>query len=110
MDMYLHDSADTFRFVLRGDLTAAGAEQLYGAWETAKSILIGRELTVDVTDITKADPAGIELLSRMRESGARITAARPPACEELLPFFDIPAAAPCETSATPLRSLPVLLE
>lgn len=108
MDMYLHDSADAFRFILRGDLTAAGARQLEGAWETAKSILEGKALTVEISGVTRADPAAIELLSRMRDSGARITAARPPECEDLLRFFGIPAAAPRDASATPPRSFAAL--
>ena len=92
MDMHLHDNRDTFRFVLRGELTEAGAQQLRWAWEAAKSILNGKALSVDISAVTKAEPAGIDLLSRMRKSGARITAVGPPESEELLRLFDIRAA------------------
>ena len=94
MQMYQHDSSDMFRIVLIGELGESGVRQLRWAWETAKSILRGKELSVDVSAVTKADPTAVDLLSRMRESGARITAARQPECEELLRLFDNPAPAP----------------
>ena len=75
MDMYQHDSPDSLRFVLRGDLTDAGVQQLQFAWETAKSVLKGKELIIEVSGLRTVDHAGRELLIRMRESGARITAA-----------------------------------
>ena len=75
MDMYQHDSPNSFRFVLRGDLTDAGVQQLQFAWETAKSILNGKELIIEVSGLRRVDHAGSDLLARMRESGARITAA-----------------------------------
>lgn len=94
MDMYQHDSPSDFRFVLHGELTNAAAQQLQWAWETAKSILNGKQLIIEVSGVTKADCAGIDLLIRMRESGARITVARQPECQELVQVVDISAAAP----------------
>ena len=54
MDMYQHDSPNSFRFVLRGDLTDAGVQQLQFAWETAKSILNGKELIIEVSGLRKS--------------------------------------------------------
>ena len=44
-------------------------QHLERAWTTAKSILEGKELVVDVSGLTNVDPSGVDLLSRMRESG-----------------------------------------
>ena len=89
MDMYQHDSSKKFRFVLKGELGETGAQQLSWAWKTAKSILNGKELIVEVSEIRSAHPAALEVLSRMRDAGARIHAARPPECEGLLRFLDL---------------------
>jgi ABC-type transporter Mla MlaB component len=94
MDMYQHDSATTFQFVLRGELADDSVWNLEHAWTTAKSILDGKELVVEVSGITSADSSGIALLSRMRESGARLTAALPPASEGVLRSLGLPVAAP----------------
>jgi len=94
MEMLLHDSATTFRFVLRGELAGGRVQDLEQAWTTAKSILAGKEVVVDVSGITDADESGVDLLSRMRESGARLTAALPPKSEELLRSLGLPVAAP----------------
>ena len=94
MDIYQHDSAETFRFVLKGELAKIEVQQLQCAWETAKSILNGKDLIIEVSGVRKVDSAGVELLTRMRESGAQIVAARAPGCEDLLRFSDKPRAMP----------------
>ena len=94
MEIYQHDSAAMFRFVLSGRLAGDRVRDLEYAWTTAKSILNTKELVVDVSGISYADGAGVGLLSRMRESGARLAAALPPESEELLRFFGLPAAEP----------------
>jgi ABC-type transporter Mla MlaB component len=94
MDMYQHDSADTFRFVLKGKLAKIEAQQFQCALETAASILDGKDLIIEVSGITKVDAAGVELLTRMRESGAQIIAARVPKSQDLVPFLDKPLAVP----------------
>ena len=93
MEMYQHDNAAMFRFVLRGALTGGWVPELEHAWTTAKSILDGRDLAVDVSGMTNADESGVELLFRMRASGARLTAPLPPASEELLRSLGVPVAA-----------------
>jgi len=94
MEMYLHDSAAMFRFVLHGDLKGGRVPELEHAWTTAKSVLNDRDLVIDVSGITNADQFGVELLSRMRDSGARLTAPLPLASEEFLQSLGVPVAAP----------------
>jgi hypothetical protein len=94
MEMYQHDSAPMFRFVLRGNLAGHAVPELEHAWTTAKSILNGRDLLVDVSGVTDADEFGVDLLFRMRDSGARLTAPLPPASEEFLRSLGVPVAAP----------------
>jgi ABC-type transporter Mla MlaB component len=95
MDMYQHDSATMFQFVLRGELIGDRVRDLEHAWNTATSILAGKELVVDIAGITNADPSGVDLLSRMRESGARLSAALPPESEGFLRSLGVSVAAPC---------------
>jgi ABC-type transporter Mla MlaB component len=94
MDIYQHDTATVFRFVLRGELGGDAVLDLEHAWTTAKSILDGKELVVDVSGIANADASGIDLLSRMRESGARLSAALPPVSQPTLHSLGVPVAAP----------------
>ncbi len=94
MEIYQHDSAAMFRFVLRGDLTRDQVESLEHAWTTAQSILNGKPLVVELSGITSADEFGVNLLSRMRKSGAGLTAALPPESEALLRALGVPVPAP----------------
>jgi len=88
MELYLHDHVATFRFVLRGELNASSARELEHAWQTASSVTAHKAVVVDVTALTRADSAGMDLLARMRRSGAVLTAsasaAQSAAQEELL--------------------------
>ena len=54
MSIYQHDSAETFRVVLKGDLDKSSAQHLQWAWETVKSILDGKELVIGVSDVRMA--------------------------------------------------------
>jgi anti-anti-sigma regulatory factor len=76
MDLYQHDSATIFRFVLRGELSGRSVEDLEHAWQTAVSTAAGKEFVVDTSGVTGMDATGQELLGRMRERGARVIAAR----------------------------------
>ena len=98
VQMYQHDGAEVFRFVLSGELCGNAVQQLEWAWETAKSILDGKELIVDVSGIANADPLGLELLIRMRAAGGRITADLPPVSLDLLAQLGVPALAPRSAS------------
>jgi len=94
MDMYLHDSATAFRFVLRGALIGEHVAGLRHAWTTAQSILGTKELVVDLSGITTADVAGFEMLSEMRHSGARLVGGPSPASADFLRSLGMPAVAP----------------
>lgn len=98
MDIYQHDSAAMFRFVLRGRLNGDQVQDLECAWTTAKSILAGKDLAVDISGLVDADRAGLDLLFRMRTSGARLTAALPPESEDLLRSLGVSAEARRERS------------
>ncbi|MGE5644604.1 MAG: STAS domain-containing protein [Acidobacteriota bacterium] len=72
MDMYQHDGATTFRFVLRGELSGKAVEELEQAWQTAQSVARGKEFVVDISGVTATGAAGAALLVRLREMGARV--------------------------------------
>ena len=93
MDMYLHDSATSFRFVLRGELMGGHVAGLRHAWITAQSILGTKELVVDLSGITTADVGGFETLREMRHSGARLIGPLP-ASANWLESLGVPAVAP----------------
>jgi ABC-type transporter Mla MlaB component len=101
MDIYQHDSAAMFQFVLRGELIGDRVRELEHAWNTAKSILKGKELVIDISGITNADPSGIDLLSRMRESGARLTPALPSEPGDVLHSWGVPVPASGQHDGTP---------
>ena len=101
MQMYLKDSASTFEFVLRGELTGDAVEGLEHAWITAKSILRGKDVLIDVSALTDADSGGIDLLHRMAGSGARLRAAKPPHFPEFLRFLGVVAATPPRYGSRP---------
>ena len=104
MDMYLHDSATRFRFVLRGELTGSDVARLRHAWTTAQSILGTKELVVDLSGITTADVGGFETLREMRHSGARLIGKPLPASADCLGSLGTPAVAPvCQRSNAFMR-------
>jgi hypothetical protein len=92
MQLYQHDSSSTFRFVLRGSLEGSWVQELEHAWITAASVLRGKELVLDVSGLTGTDENGLNLLSRMRESGARLMADTPPEAPGRCRWLGIPAA------------------
>ena len=105
MKMLQHDSATMFRFVLQGELTGHGVRELEHAWTTARSILGAKALEVEISGITVADAGGVELLSRMRETGARLNAALPPESVEFIRSMGIPMAAPVRSCSAWILSV-----
>jgi hypothetical protein len=71
-NFYQHDGPTTFRFVLHGRLDHVAAVELEHAWLSATSVLRGKELVLDLTSLDDADEAGLALMSRMQEAGARV--------------------------------------
>lgn len=94
MELYQHDGPDMFRFELRGGVSGAAVYDLEQAWNTAASILRGKQLIVDVSAVTNADAGGLDLLIRMRASGARLIAALPPKSQQFVRLLGLPAATP----------------
>ena len=77
---YMHDGSTTFRFKLAGNLSDAGARELQQAWRTASSIIDGKELIVDISQLTGIGDAGRTLLSTWQLQGGIVVADRAAAC------------------------------
>jgi len=90
VEIYQHDGATAFRFQLKGRLDGAQVENLEHAWRCASSVLRGKELVIDISGLTGADPRGVALLSRLRESGARIVGPAPLQLAEFATALGIP--------------------
>jgi len=71
---YMHDGPRTFRFELSGSLAGAEVSKLAQAWRTASSTFDGKDLAVDLTFLTSADPSGRELLRHWSREGAHLIA------------------------------------
>ena len=93
MELYQHDSPESFRFVIRGALNGAGVTELEHAWSTVRSVLGTKTLIVDVSGVSGTDRAGVELLSCMRDAGACLTGALPLESESRVRSFRAPEAA-----------------
>ncbi len=96
MQIYQHDSAAMFRFVLQGELCAADVPDLEWAWTTARSVATRKEFVIDVSGITAADTPGVELLRRMQDAGARLTASGRRKSEALVRELGLPETEPEE--------------
>ena len=67
---YIHDTVETFRLQLLGELTEAEVEELKGCWRTAKSTLGNRKLLLDLRRLKSVDDAGKQWLAVMSTEGA----------------------------------------
>src|SRR6478736_4177805 len=68
MEMFQHDSVTMFRFVLEGEPTSDGVQELEHTWTTARSILGTKALAVELSGITSADTGSLPKCWR-HESG-----------------------------------------
>jgi ABC-type transporter Mla MlaB component len=68
---YIHDQSDSLRFQLAGDLTQETTRDLEQARQTAWSVIGGRSLIVDVTNVKSADEGGREFLEQWHATGAQ---------------------------------------
>jgi hypothetical protein len=48
LDYYIHDEADALRLQIEGDPAGPDVASLEQAWKTAKSVLDGRKLVIDL--------------------------------------------------------------
>lgn len=78
MAIYQHDLASAFRLQILGALRDGTVTELERCWVTARSIMDGKELVVDLRGLTESDEAARALLDRMQAAGARIETARTP--------------------------------
>lgn len=67
---YIHDSVTECRLQLLGDLTRAQVTELSGCWETARTTLGNRRLSLDVRRLKSADAEGKRWLEQMAKEGA----------------------------------------
>ena len=74
MELYQHDGAKEFRFQICGELTDGCADELEEAWHTAASALRGKEIQLDITELTSVSARGMQVIDRMRSEGARVVA------------------------------------
>ena len=77
MELYQHDRSSVFRMVLRGSLKGLWVNELEHAWMTATSILKGKDFVIDISGLTGIDISGLQLLSRIRAAGSRLTGEPP---------------------------------
>ena len=73
---YIHDSVDTFRIELVGELTASEVEELTGCCQTASATIRRRQVVLDVRRLKSVDEGGRSWLSNMAAQGARYAANR----------------------------------
>ena len=76
-------------------------------FDTPGPPILGTEqlIVVDISGVKDADGSGLELLSAMRDSGARLVAALPLESPELVRSMGIPIAASPAPSTHPLLAL-----
>jgi anti-anti-sigma regulatory factor len=61
-------------FIIEGRLEGAHVTELENCWQTTISTESDHSLLVDLTDTTFVDACGKQLLTRMRQGGARLLA------------------------------------
>ncbi len=67
---YIHDSVESCRLQLLGELSEAEVPELTGCWRTAKSTLGSRKLFLDLRNLRALDPAGKRWIISMANDGA----------------------------------------
>lgn len=70
----IHDSPGEFRLRLEGRLAGPWVRELELCWQTARSTLHHRAVTVDLRDVDFVDHAGERLLADLHQHGAKFLA------------------------------------
>src|ERR1017187_9667208 len=73
----LHDTPEGLRFQLEGHLVGPWVNELEQCWRTAASIRGGRDVLLDLREVTFIDDAGKELLTRLQGEGVQFAARGP---------------------------------
>lgn len=68
---YIHDSVAACRLQLIGEFTEQDVAELDGCWRTAKTILGGRRVVLDLQSVTAVDETGKRWLASMGSEGAQ---------------------------------------
>lgn len=68
---YIHDSVEACRLQLIGEFTEQDVAELDGCWRTAKTIVGGRKVVLDLRGVTAVDETGKRWLASMGSEGAR---------------------------------------
>lgn len=67
---YIHDSVESCRLQLLGELAESDVAELTGCWATAKTILGNRKILVDLRKLRTVDDAGRRWIISMANQGA----------------------------------------
>jgi hypothetical protein len=68
---YIHDTAKGYALEMSGPLTEACVSELSCCWQTAKTTLKGRTLTLDLRRLTALDEPARQWLASMAQDGAK---------------------------------------
>jgi hypothetical protein len=67
---YIHDSVNSCRLQLLGELSEGDLRELDGCWQTIRTTLSGRPLILDLRGLAGTDPASEDWLMSMAGNGA----------------------------------------
>ncbi len=67
---YIHDSVESCRLQLLGELSETAIPELSGCWRTAKTILGSRKLLLDLRKLRAMDDSGRQWIISMANEGA----------------------------------------
>jgi hypothetical protein len=67
---YIHDGAGACRLQLLGHVGESEVAELSSCWQTARTILGGRRLILDLHEVTSVDDTGKKWLAQMVQDGA----------------------------------------
>ena len=68
---YIHDTASGYAFEMHGSLLESSVSELSCCWETARTTLRDRTLTLDLHGLTSVDEAAKQWLANMNQKGAK---------------------------------------
>src|SRR5450759_2546660 len=76
--LYIHDGTQALTLQISGAVTQGSAAELEQTWLTARSTLAGRELLIDLGNVTSVNDDGQTVLRRLASQGARTLARAAP--------------------------------
>ena len=77
MALTIYEKADELQFELRGIFADAEVIHLQDEWERAQLNGFWRQIVVDISELSRCDTAGEQLLSRLLALGSRFSARNP---------------------------------